>query len=145
MCRLIYITEISLHVTLNNNPIHSVPFVLYPFPSFEAVYCFISGRRRLAAARYWVICLFLDLDVKPPIIQTNAYRPSLFIYYYSFSAIKGKILEKSTFQCSGDTYGFPTDPKHSEDDIRYTIAVLEIFKVCPTVVRTTLLCCCRTF
>ena len=35
-----------------------LPLVLYP-PYFEAVYCFICGRRRVAAARYRMICLVL--------------------------------------------------------------------------------------
>ena len=34
------------------------PLVLYPF-SFEAVYCFICGRQRVAVARYRMICLVL--------------------------------------------------------------------------------------
>ena len=36
------------------------PLVLYP-PSFEAVYCYICGRRKVAAARYRMICLVLVL------------------------------------------------------------------------------------
>ena len=36
------------------------PLVLYPPPPyFEAVYCFICGRRRVAVARYRMICLVL--------------------------------------------------------------------------------------
>ena len=34
-------------------PVGFVP----PPPSFEAMYCFICGRRRVAVARYLVICL----------------------------------------------------------------------------------------
>ena len=34
------------------------PLVLYP-PSFEAVYCYISGRRMVAVARYRMFCLVL--------------------------------------------------------------------------------------
>ena len=35
------------------------PLVLYPPPSFEAVYCYICGRRGVAVARYRMICLVL--------------------------------------------------------------------------------------
>ena len=35
-----------------------VGFVTPP-PYFEAVYCFICGRRRVDVARYWMICLVL--------------------------------------------------------------------------------------
>ena len=34
------------------------PLVLYP-PSFEAVYCYICSRRRVAVSRYLMICLVL--------------------------------------------------------------------------------------
>ena len=37
------------------------PLVLYPSPYFEAVNCFIYGRRRVAVARYRMICLVLVL------------------------------------------------------------------------------------
>ena len=33
------------------------PLVVYPLPSFEAVYCLICGRRRVAVARHRMICL----------------------------------------------------------------------------------------
>ena len=36
-----------------------VGFVTPPPPYFEAVYCFICGRRRVAVARYRMICLVL--------------------------------------------------------------------------------------
>ena len=36
------------------------PLVLYPPPSFEAVYCYICGRGRVAVARYRFICLVLS-------------------------------------------------------------------------------------
>ena len=37
--------------------------VLYPpSPYFEAVYCFICGRRRVAVARHRMICLVLSKD-----------------------------------------------------------------------------------
>ena len=35
------------------------PLVMYPPPSFEAVNCYICGRRRVAVARYRMICLVL--------------------------------------------------------------------------------------
>ena len=49
------------------------PFVLYP-PSFEVVYSYICGRRRLAVARYQIICLVLIPILhqsKGPIIFTR--------------------------------------------------------------------------
>ena len=36
-----------------------VGFVFLPGTSFEAVYCYICGRRRVAVARYRMICLVL--------------------------------------------------------------------------------------
>ena len=36
-----------------------VGFITPPPPPFEAVYCFICGRRRVAVARYRMICLIL--------------------------------------------------------------------------------------
>ena len=38
--------------------LYDVP-VGYVSPYFETVYCFICGRRRVAVARYWIICLVL--------------------------------------------------------------------------------------
>ena len=35
-------------------------FVSYVPPSFEAVYCFICGRRRVVVVRYRMICLVFD-------------------------------------------------------------------------------------
>ena len=35
-------------------------YMMFPLvctPSFEAVYCFIFGRRKVSVARYWMICL----------------------------------------------------------------------------------------
>ena len=41
----------------------SVGFVTPP-PYFEAMYCFICGRRRVAVARYRMICLvFIQKDI----------------------------------------------------------------------------------
>ena len=37
------------------------PLVLYPPPSFKASYCYICGHRRLAVARFRMICLVLVL------------------------------------------------------------------------------------
>ena len=38
--------------------LYDVP-VGFESPSFEALYCYICGRRRVAVARYRVICLVL--------------------------------------------------------------------------------------
>ena len=45
----------SLH-TLSK--LYDVPVGFYP-PSFDAVFCYICGRRRVASARYLMICLAL--------------------------------------------------------------------------------------
>ena len=50
------------------------PLVLYP-PSFEAVYCYICGRRRVAVARYRKICLFL-VEVSFHIVKSGLYNDS---------------------------------------------------------------------
>ena len=39
-----------------------VGFVTPPPPYIEAVYCFICGRRRVAVARYRMICLFFVMQ-----------------------------------------------------------------------------------
>ena len=39
--------------------LYEFPLVFYPFSAFEAVYCYISGRRRVVVARYRMICLVL--------------------------------------------------------------------------------------
>ena len=46
----------SLH-TLSK--LYDVPVGFIPPPSFDAVYCFICRRRRIAVARYRIICLVL--------------------------------------------------------------------------------------
>ena len=44
---------------LCQNYIMMFPLVLYPPPYFEAEYCLFCGRRRVAVARYRMICLVL--------------------------------------------------------------------------------------
>ena len=39
--------------------LYDVPVGLIPHSSFGAMYCFICGRRRVAVARYRMICLVL--------------------------------------------------------------------------------------
>ena len=47
--------------------LHSMfPSVCNPHPSFEAVYCINCGRRRVAVARYRIICLVLTVWIKHP-------------------------------------------------------------------------------
>ena len=42
---------------------YDVPISLDPSASFEVVYSFIYGRRRVVVARYRTICLFLVYDL----------------------------------------------------------------------------------
>ena len=51
------LSGVSLQTLSNYVP---VSFVTPP-PCFEVVYCFICGRRRVAVARYWMICLLLSI------------------------------------------------------------------------------------
>ena len=53
------------------------PLVLYPPPSFVAVYCYICGRRRVAVARYLMICLVhanIILQGRPTILAISKYN-----------------------------------------------------------------------
>ena len=58
-----------------------------PHPSsFEAVYCFICGRRRVAVARYRMICLFLTIRL---------YRLQRFLVFLSRSNIHSFFVKSS--------------------------------------------------
>ena len=46
----------------NLSKLYDVP-VGFVSPAFEAVHCYISDRRRVAVARYQIICLVLGLDL----------------------------------------------------------------------------------
>ena len=57
--------------------LYDVP-VLFLFPtSFEAVYCYICGRRRVAVARYWMICLVIVPCFRESAGTLNLIRPSV--------------------------------------------------------------------
>ena len=48
-------------VLLNTlSKLYDIPVGFVRTPLFEAVYCYICGRRRLVVARYWIICLVLE-------------------------------------------------------------------------------------
>ena len=50
-------------VTLCLSKFYDVPVGFVPPPYFEAVYCFICRRRRVAIARYRMICLVLFITI----------------------------------------------------------------------------------
>ena len=52
--------------------LYDVPLVLYN-PSFEAVPCFVCGRRRMAVIQHQMICLVLVLNItsNAPLILLN--------------------------------------------------------------------------
>ena len=77
----------SLH-TLSKLNVVPVGFVN---PYFEAVYCFICGRQRVAVARYRMICLVLTLKASPylfklPSTRSNSTAAIFLSNYHSFYA-----------------------------------------------------------
>ena len=61
-----------------------VGFVLPP-PYFEAEYCLFCGRRRIAVARYWMICVVLPITILCPslsrILMFDAASTTLATYW----------------------------------------------------------------
>ena len=59
------------------------PLVLYP-PYFEAVYCFICGRRRVAVVQYRMISLVLNLFFK---ISKSIFEPYEKLEYFAIKPL----------------------------------------------------------
>ena len=81
-------TSVALLHTLSK--LYDVPvgFVTPPPYSFEAVYCFISGRRRVAVARYRMICLVLIFSIVDNFIYKHVFR--FLVHCYLFTDSRGR-------------------------------------------------------
>ena len=68
----------KMHETVQSYYYIMFLLVLYPPPYFEAEYCLFCGRRRVAVARYRMICLVLAFTVFPLIsIITLTFYPKI--------------------------------------------------------------------
>ena len=77
-----------------------------PHPSFEAVYCYICGGRRVGVTLYRMICLVILLyDRKDPIVFIHTVFTKFEVYFISFRKLIDETKSHTSF------YKYPIEIK----------------------------------